>query len=400
MNYRTVLETVAHDQDGVVFDLGSVYARLSALPDHRHRRGVRYDLAVILIAALVAKLAGQDTPEGIAEWVKLRSDVFVESFRVKAGTMPHAMTYRRVLGEASLAAALDTLTREYLLSQPETGDRMHIALDGKTLRGVLAVGATRALHLLAAYLPGAGVVLMQVEVAGHTNEIPVAPQVLKVLDLQGKIVTGDALLAQRGLSQVIVDAGGDYVWTVKDNQPRLRQDIEQLLAPETCLPGTSPVITEVRTTKTVEKSHGRVTTRILTACSLLAESSDWPGLQQVFKIERRNVTPATGETQTEIAYGVTSLTALAASPARLLSLNRGHWGIENGLHYRRDVTLHEDAGRTTSTTFGHSMATLNNLVIGLTIGRAWTNLAKARRYYDAHPDLALQLLLARPKTTL
>ena len=112
------------------------------------------------------------------------------------------------------------------------------------------------------------------------------------------------------------------------------------------------------------------------------------------------MTTATGETQTEIAYGVTSLTALTASPARLLSLNRGHWGIENGLHYRRDVTLHEDAGRTISTAFGHIMATLNNLVIGLTIGRAWTNLAKARRYYDAHPDRALQLLLARPKTTL
>jgi predicted transposase YbfD/YdcC len=400
MNYSTVLESVAQDQDGVVFDLGSVYERLSALPDHRHRRGVRYDLAVILLAALVAKLAGQDTPDGIAEWVKLRSEFFVESFQVKAGTMPHAMTYRRVLAEASLATALDALTRDYLLSQPATGDRVHIALDGKTLREVRAADQTRALHLLAAYLPGAGIVLMQAEVAGHTNEIPMAPHVLKVLDLQGKIVTGDALLAQRELSQVIVDAGGDYLWTVKDNQPRLRQDIEQLLAPETCLPGTSPVITAVRTTKTVEKSHGRVTTRSLTACSLLAESSDWPELQQVFKVERRNVTTTTGETQTEIAYGVTSLTARAASPARLLSLNRTHWGIENGLHYRRDVTLHEDAGRTKTTAFGHVMATLNNLVIGLTIGRDWANLAKARRYYDAHPEQALQLLLARPTRTL
>ncbi len=123
MNYSTVLESVAQDQDGVVFDLGSLYERLSALPDHRHRRGVRYDLAVILLAALVAKLAGQDTPDGIADWVKLRSEFFVESFQVKAGTMPHAMTYRRVLAEASLATALDVLTRDYLLSQPATGDR-------------------------------------------------------------------------------------------------------------------------------------------------------------------------------------------------------------------------------------------------------------------------------------
>ena len=113
-------------------------------------------------------------------------------------------------------------------------------------------------------------------------------------------------------------AGGDYVWTVKDNQPRLRQGIEQLLTPETCLPGTSPVITEVRTTTTIEKSHGRITTRVLTACSLLTESSDWPGLQQVFKIERRNIQTVTGEIEIDVAYGVTSLTAAAASPARLL----------------------------------------------------------------------------------
>jgi predicted transposase YbfD/YdcC len=400
MNYSTLASALAHDGDGVVFDLDSLYSRLADLTDHRHRRGRRYELALLLLMTLVAKLAGQDTPDGIAEWVKLRTAFFVEVFQVKQGRMPHAMTYRRVLANADLAADLDTLTREYLLSQPGAGESVHIALDGKTLRGVRAVNQARALHLLAAYLPTEGVVLMQVEVAGHTNEIPMAPYVLNGLDLQGKIVTGDALLAQRGLSQVIGEAGGDYVWTVKDNQPQLRQDIEQLFAPEPCLPGTSPVITEVRTTNTVEKSHGRLTTRILTACSLLKESSDWPYLQQVFKIEWRRVKTATGETQAEIVYGVTSLTATEASPARLLMLNRGHWGIENGLHYRRDVTLHEDAGRTKVTAFGHVMATLNNLVIGLTIGREWTNLAKARRYYDAHPDQALRLLFAHSTRTL
>jgi predicted transposase YbfD/YdcC len=241
---------------------------------------------------------------------------------------------------------------------------------------------------------------MQVQVGGHTNEIPCAPHVLQVLDLQGKIVTGDALLTQRGLSQLIVAGGGDYVWTVKENQPQLRQDIERLFAPETCLPGTSPVINDQRTATTVEKSHGRLTTRTLTACSLLAESSTWPGLQQVFQLERCSVSTTTGERHVERVYGVTSLSARRASPARLLHLNREHWGIENGLHYRRDVTLHEDAGRTKTTAFGHLMATLNNLVIGLTIGRAWTNLAKARRYYDAHPDQALHLVLTRPTRTL
>lgn len=400
MNYSTFVESVAADQDGVIFDVGSVYSRLTDLPDPRARRGRRYELAVLLLAVLLAKLAGQDKPDGIAEWVKWRAAFFVEVFQLKRPLMPHAMTYRRVLANAALAVALDTLTREYLLSWPQAGQSVQLALDGKTLRGTVAVESNRALHLLAAYLPEEGVVLMQAEVAGHTNEIPVAPHVLKVLDLQGKIVTGDALLAQRTLSKMIVEAGGDYLWTVKDNQPQLRHDIEQLFQPETCLPGTSPVIMDLRTTHRVEKSHGRLTTRRLTACSLLRDSSDWPYLQQVFKIERDSVCLRTGIRQTEMAYGITSLTASQAAPADLLRLNRGHWGIENGLHYRRDVTLQEDAGRTTTTAFGHVMAALNNLVIGLTIGRGWRNLAQARRYFDAHPDQALRLLLARPAATL
>ena len=400
MNYSTFVESLASDQDGVIFDVGSVYSRLRDLPDPRARRGRRYELAVLLLAVVLAKLAGQDKPDGIAEWVKLRADFWGEVFALKRPLTPHAMTYRRVLANAALAGALDTLTREYLLSWPQAGQSVQIALDGKTLRGTLATEQTRGLHLLAAYLPEEGLVLMQAEVADHTNEIPVAPHVLKVLDLQGKIVTGDALLAQRGLSQMIVAAGGDYVWTVKDNQPQLRHDIEQLFAPEQCLPGTSPVITDVRTAQTVEKNHGRLESRTLTACSLLRESSDWPALQQVFKVERRSIELRTGKIHTEISYGVTSLSAPHASAARLLTLNRGHWGIENGLHYRRDVTLQEDAGRTKTRAFGHSMATLNNLVIGLTVGRDWSNLAKARRYYDAHPDQALQLLLTRPPRTL
>jgi hypothetical protein len=187
---------------------------------------------------------------------------------------------------------------------------------------------------------------------------------------------------------------------VKDNQPQLRRDIEQLFAPETCLPGTSPVITDKRSAQTVEKNRGRVETRCLTTCSRLTESSDWPYLQQVLQLERRRVMRLTGEVQTETVYGVTSLTAREASPQRLLELNREYWGIENGLHYRRDVTLREDAGRTKFKRFGQVIASLNNLIIGLTIGRGWTNLAQARRYYEAHPDLAVRLLFQRPSLTL
>ena len=173
--------------------------------------------------------------------MKLRRDFFVEVFlQVKRGRLPHAITYRRVLAQAGLAADLDTRTREYLLSQPEAGASVHIALDGKTLRGVQAVDQARALHRLAAYLPTEGVVLMPLEVAGHTNDIPMAPRVLKVLDWQGKIVTGDARLAQRGLSRLLGEAGGDYIWTVKDNQPQLRRTLSSCLRQRRTYPARVP----------------------------------------------------------------------------------------------------------------------------------------------------------------
>ncbi len=182
MNYSTLVEGFDQDADGIVFDVGSLSERLCGLQDARRRRGRRSALAVILMGVLLAKLAGENKPDGIADWVQLRSAFFVDVFQLKRAAMPCAMTYRRVLAEAVTISELDHLTREYLLSWPDAGQSVQIALDGKTARGVLAQAQTQGLHLLAAYLPREGIVLMQIEVASHPNEITAAPEVLKVLD--------------------------------------------------------------------------------------------------------------------------------------------------------------------------------------------------------------------------
>jgi predicted transposase YbfD/YdcC len=395
MNYSTLAASLPQDVDGLIFDVGSLYARLLGLRDQRQRRGVRYALAVILVAVVLAKLAGQDKPKGIAEWVQLRKELFLTLFGLKRQRMPHSVTYERVLRRAIQPDDLDQLVQDFLTSAPTVGQAVHIALDGKTLRGVVALDRTRGLHLLAAYLPSEGVVLFQLAVDQKTNEITVAPHVLKMLDLKGKVVTGDALLTQRELSLQIVEAGGDYLWLAKGNQADLRRDIEQLFEPETCLPGTSSVVTDLRSAHTHEKNRSRIETRTLTASSLLAESSDWPHLAQVFKLTRVFRALGSDQVQTHVIYGLTSLTRNQASPAQLLDLVREHWGIENGLHYRRDVTLQEDRLRSTAPTLGHVMASLNNLVIGLAHRLRSTNLAQARRGWDAHPDHALRLIFSR-----
>ena len=396
MDYSTLTQNLAQDTDGVLIDVHSLYAEFLRLVDQRGRRGRRYALALILVAIVLAKLGGEDKPSGIAEWVRARKELLIEVFALKRPTMPGHNTYRRVLQRGVGLEDLERVIGAYVHAWPEVGAATRITLDGKTLRGTIAFGQSRGLHLLAAYLPGAGVVLFQVAVDVKENEITAAPKVLKMLDLQGKIITGDALLAQRTLSLLIVTAKGHYVWTVKDNQPQLQQDIQTLFAPVTCAPGFSPAPTDFRTAQIVNTGHGRIEKRTLTASSLLNATSDWPGLQQVFKVEREITLVAQGVKRHETVYGITSLTADQAGPARLLKIVREHWGQENGLHYRRDVTLHEDAGRFTDWTVAEAMALLNNLVLALLLRGGKTNAAQERRYYAAHPDEALKRLLTAP----
>ena len=173
--------------------------------------------------------------------------------------MPGHNTYRRTLKRGLCLADLDRELCAYLRAWPEVGNEVRITLDGKTVRGTIAFGETRGLHLRAAYLPGLGGVLAQLAVDTKTHEITAAPQVLKLLDLQGKIVTGDAMFAQRALSLLIVQAGGDYLWTVKDNQSQLKADIEQLFQnDQRWVPGFSPAPTDFASARTTNSGHGRI----------------------------------------------------------------------------------------------------------------------------------------------
>ena len=222
---------------------------------------------------------------------------------------------------------------DYFANQDKAGESVLLNLDGKTLRGTIPAGQTRGVHLLAAYLPAEGWALAQVEVAAKENEIPASARRLKALDLQGKIITGDALLAQRDLSRQIVEAHGDYVWTLKANQPQMCEDLAMLFAGEKTVPGFSPATKDFRTAQTTEKGHGRIEQRTLTASTELKGYGDWPYAEQVFKLERDFTRVADGQVMHEVVYGVTSLTIREASAARLLELVRGHWAIENRLHY-------------------------------------------------------------------
>lgn len=379
--------------EGCVIDLVSLYADLARLHDKRHARGLRHALVTVLVYVVLAKLAGQDRVYGISQWVKHRQAALAEALALTSAKAPSVNTYRRVLADAIDIEEFEQVVREFFGALPHAGQSGVIALDGKALRGTIPAGQTHGRHLLAAYLPAEGWVLYQVEVVSKENEISAAPHILKSLDLRDKVVTGDAMFAQRELSRQIVDAGGDYVWTVKDNQSTLRQDIELLFQTEQTVKGFSPALKDFRTAQTIEKRHGREERRTLTASAELNDYLNWPTAAQVFKLERHITRSADGKTSCEVVYGITSLPADEASPARLLTLNRSHWGIENGLHYRRDETLREDWCHLKGGQAPRAMAVLNNLIVGLVLHLGWTNLPEARRYYDAHPAEARRLVV-------
>lgn len=381
------------DPDGFVFDVHSLIAALMGLKDLRDARGLRYALVTVLVFVILAKLSGEDFLRGIAQWVKEWQPQLARVLGLAQFQAPCYTTYGRILGHAVDVEQLEHIVRAFFAGLPGTGRTILVNIDGKTLRGTLAAGQTRGVHLLAMYVPGEGIVLAEVVVTSKENEISATPRVLTMVDLRGKIVTTDALLTQRKISLQIVEAGGDYVLPVKDNQPQLLADLQTLFDGESCVKGFSPATQDFRQAEKIEKGHGRIEKRTLTVSAELNGYDGWPYAEQVFKLEREFKQVNTGKITREVVYGITSLTRQEADAARLLEITRAHWGIESGLHYRRDVTLHEDRGRVRQGHAAHVMAVINNVVLGLFARLGYTNAAEARRHFAAHFDEATNLVL-------
>ncbi len=175
MDHNTTSFDVNTDPAGFVVDVGSLFERLATLTDRRCARGKRYALVTILVFIVLAKLAGEDRLFGISEWVKHRKESLAQALHLVKPRAPHTSTYSRILGQVVQVEEFERVVREFFENQPGAGRSVVIALDGKTLRGTIRSGQTLGMHLLAAYLPKEGWVLLQVAVHGKDNEITAAP---------------------------------------------------------------------------------------------------------------------------------------------------------------------------------------------------------------------------------
>jgi predicted transposase YbfD/YdcC len=377
-----------------ILNLGSLYHRLEGLKDKRKARGKRYALAMILLGMFLAKLCGEDKPSGIAEWVAWRGQWIAQVLGLKRKSMPSHHTYRRALADNVDAQEFEALACDHQQQHGKAGYQVVIALDGKILRGTIDLETNDGLCLLAVFLPGEGITLAQIAIPDKQSEVSAAPTLLRWVDLRNKVVIGDALHTQRQISIQIGKAGGNYLWTVKGNHPQLLRDLQDWFDDKVpLLPGQGCPPKDFQSATLTSKGHGRLEVRTLTTSSQLNDFLDWPFLQQVFRLERTLTISKTKKTRQETIYGVTSLAAEQASPSELLRMLRSYWQIENALHYPRDVTLREDQTRFKSHTAAHNMAIINNLVLGCLATSSFPFIPSARRFFAAHPDQALALLL-------
>src|SRR5579871_350362 len=226
-------------------------------------------------------------------------------------------------------------------------------------------------------------------------ELTVAPALLARVAWPGRVLTGDALFCQRHLCQQVLDAGCDDVLLVKENQPTLYTDIRLLFDPPT---QSKPLpLLDRREARTVDRGHGRRNdVRHLMASTDVTAYLDWPGVAQVFRLER--TWREHGTPKQALHYGLTSLAPQTGPPERLLALKRGHWAVENGLHRVKDVSLGEDASLIHRGQGPTVMALLRDAALSL-IHRAGIRQISARlRYHSQHPAAAVALLLAPPPT--
>jgi predicted transposase YbfD/YdcC len=393
MKYSTPGTWQAVDLNGVIYDYGSLYDHFMEMEDPRKERGKRYGLVTLLVLIFLAKMSGADNPSAIAEWNKERQTELIEWLNLSYKRMPHHNTYRRVFTDVIDEEQFEEEVRKYRIEQ-QGETEIHILLfDGKRERGTIAPGEMQGEAFLAVYSPEQQAVMLQERIGSEESEIPAAQRALEQIDLAGKLVMGDAMHTHRALSAQIVQRQGDYLWTVKENEPNTYHAIEDLFAHPDPILGAS----DFQAAHQVNKGHGRIEERTLITSNLLNSYLDWPGIGQVFRLERRFTYLRKGQTvrvEQMVHYGMTSLSRQRGDADHLLSLKRSYWLIETGLHYRRDVTFREDYTRMSHPHATRNLATIHNTILAMFAQLGLRNAARARRFFDAHPDIAFALLLS------
>jgi predicted transposase YbfD/YdcC len=335
------------------------------LPDPRVERTRLHKLIDILSIAVCAVICGAEGWDDFVAFGRAKQDWLKERLGLQLPSgIPSADTSRRVFARLD-PQALQTCFRNWtrLLHVRTHGEV--IALDGKVVRHSFDTACQQgAIHMVSAWAARARLVLGQVKIEDKTNEIPTVPALLRLLDIHGCIVTTDAMSCQKATAATIIEAGGDYVLAVKDNQPTLYADMVARFAYAEAH-GYEDIVHRHRTE--VDKGHGRIETRTCDLLPLAPQDPLWGDVQQQWAglggLAKITCSRQIGDKiSTEVRYFISSLPPSASAVLRAV---RAHWGIENRLHYVLDVSMNEDACRIRRDHGAENLAVLRHIGLNL-----------------------------------
>jgi len=360
------------------------------LPDPRNRKGRRHQWTILMSLIAAAMASACRTPAAIARWIREQHDELLAALPPTVTCLPHESTLRRTLATIDV----DALERElgHVQQQPATpadpaAPLQGIALDGKAIRGVGRDG--HPCHLVSLVTHTAATVVGQVAVAYKRDERSVVAQLLGDRDLRGWVVTLDALHTLRPTARLILNQQGHYLMIVKKNQAVLYEFLDMLFTLP-AHPADHEVWDQVGPTTT--KGHGRLETRTLVCGASHVEDVDWPGVQQLVRRTCERIVVKTGKVTREVSYALTSLSPAEADAATIEGLWRGHWTIENQVHYPRDVSFGEDAGHAAQGATAHVLAAMRNAILQLFRQQQWRFVPDALAHYGASVRRALTLI--------
>lgn len=360
---------------------------LRRLKDPRCNRCKRHLLIDIVSMAICAVIGNANTWKEIAAFARFHQEWFQRFLELPNGVPSHH-TFERVFDRLH-PRVLQRGLLQWLHSISELLSVGHIAIDGKTLCG--SGGGTaplRQLHLVSAWAAEANLTLGQVATEEKSNEITAIPQLLQLLDIKGAFVTIDAMGCQKEIAKQIIEQGGDYVLTVKDNQPQLKEDIQACF--EKAYASNCQGV-EYDWHETEDKGHGRVEKRMYEVIyhpTGVRNQEAWTQLTVIGKCYSERTVQ--GKTSREERCFIGSRRCSAQRYGQVL---RSHWGIENGLHWQMDVTFGEDASRIQKRHGGENFALLRRLALGLLKQHPSKESIRCKRYQAAMDAAFLEEVL-------
>ncbi len=329
----------------------------ASVTDPRHPSKVQHPLPDLLTVAVCGVLVGADTFEEIELWAKEKLPWLRQYLSLPNGIPSHD-TFARLFGLMD-PHEFEMAFRRWVEGILPSVSPQVVALDGKTSRRS-AKACEAPLHLVSAFAADAGVILGQQATATKSNEKTAIPDLLASLALEGCIVTIDAMGTQPSIAQAIRDRRADYVLAIKDNQPQLKEAIDDFFAQFCAAPAAQ---TPHQVNEEVNKAHGRLETRrcyVFDALDCLPKPARWPDLRCFVVIE--STRESRGKTEQERRYYLSSLEPNADQVAKAV---RQHWRIENQVHWCLDVAFADDQMRARTAHAGHNLATLKRLTLNL-----------------------------------